>query len=140
MFLQDDIVLAAGFDRQLQELIAQHSNSSNSLDVITLWCAGQGPSARQPVKLSSPWDVPFGAVGLAIKAPVVHELVPYIRARFASMPVDWLLNEFIVSSITSFWAFRPDLVQHVGRTSSLAGKTQAATSATFDDRTCWPAL
>ena len=137
IFLQDDVQLAAGFTQQLQTFIAK-GFAGSAADVITLFTTTPGTVASSgPELLSNPWGTPFGAVALAFSRPVAQELVEYFRANFADVPVDWLLNTFIEERKKVLWAFQPNLVQHVGVTSSLAGKQQPAASLTFRDRTCW---
>lgn len=130
IFLQDDIMLASGILLQLKSFMVDLSRSREIADVITLFTVGT--TAAKPVKGHSV----SGCVGLALRANMVPDLAAYIRSRFAEAPVDWLLNDFIEAKKKIEWAFHPNLVQHVGVTSSLAGKQQPLRSSSFKDTTC----
>lgn len=138
LFLQDDIMLAAGFLQQLQGSVMQ-SNNSKSVDIITLFTSTGPASSGQSklVELPSPWAAQFGLVAVAIRVPVAVDLIEYLRAKFADAPVDWLLNDFITDRNITTWVFQPNLVEHVGLMSSLPGKQQPIKSSTFTDRRCW---
>jgi len=131
-------MLAAGFLQQLQDSVMQ-SNSSNSIDIITLFTSTgpATPGQSKLVELQNSWTAHFGLVAVAIRVPAAVDLIAYLRAKFADAPADWLLNDFITDRNISTWALYPNLVQHVGLMSSLAGKKQPIVSSTFTDRRCW---
>lgn len=134
IFLQDDIMLAAGFVQQLQEFIKSKADAEGGVDVVTLFTSGY---ATTHFRVADAWGVHYGAVGLAIRRAVAQEVISYFRTNFADAPVDWLFNAFILDNHKSLWVHYPGLVQHVGVKSSLAGKQQPIGSTTFKDRTCW---
>jgi hypothetical protein len=50
--------------------------------------------------------------------------------------VDWLLLEWLEARRLSMWVHEPNLVQHMGRVSSLAGKRQPIVSPSFRNTRC----
>jgi hypothetical protein len=152
IFLQDDVRLAGGFLDQLRALLADAGstgmmqpeassasadNTSRSMDVLTLFSGGGEPGGLPHVHaLANPWNTHFGLVGLVFRAERLPGLIVYLRANFAAAPVDWLLNRYIVQERLQLWVVEPNLVQHVGVKSSLAGKVQPIVSGSFVDTQC----
>jgi hypothetical protein len=130
IFLQDDIMLAPSLVEKLVTFVKGHSTPNDPADITALWSLGA--AAPEPVK----GPVHFGCVAFAIRASIVPDLVAYIRAKFADAPVDWLLSDFIRDDKKSLWTVHPNLAQHVGVTSSLAGKQQKLQSSSFKDTSC----
>lgn len=137
IFLQDDIMVAPGLIPKLEAFYAEHNTTvtADAVDVLTLFMSQTNP--KSPVRISVPGSVHYGAVGLVVRVSVAREFVAYSRDRFADAPVDWLLNDFVKDSGKALWAFHPNLVEHVGKASSLAGKRQGIVSSSFRDKGCW---
>jgi hypothetical protein len=148
IFLQDDVRVAAGFLPQLHALLggrsnsndtAQHANStgnnSSSIDVLALFSSG-GKSDGRPYKLPNLGENHFGLVAVVFRAAHLPGLIAHLRASFAAAPVDWLVNGYITQAELSVWVYLPNLVQHVGRLSSLAGKVQPIVSGSFVNTQC----
>lgn len=133
IFLQDDVMLAPAFVQKLDAFLS----SKNRTDVVTLYTANENKG--HPVLVKDPYKFIFGAVGLAIHASMVHEFAQYCRDRFEQAPLDWLLYDFVLERQKELWIYFPNLVQHVGHTSSLKGKTSPFASASFKDKGCWVA-
>lgn len=134
IFLQDDVVVAPGLLPDLKMFTAQQAALNKSVDVVTLFTLTAAP---QPVQVPDPSSNHWGMVGVVFRRAVVVELIPFLRARFSEIPVDWLLCAFISSRSLNFYHFHPNLVQHVGNSSSLKGKRQVMRASTFRDRRCW---
>lgn len=134
VFCEDDIVFAPGILQQLDTLLDKVQSANASADIITLMTSSAGH--QQPVQLTDPWSVFFGTRGLVMQSAVAQEFMIYCRNRFADAPVDWLLNFFIQERRKSLWAIYPNVVDHVGSTSSLPGKHQSLVSSTFEGRGC----
>jgi hypothetical protein len=130
IFLQDDVILAAGFIQKLASFLKGQVKLGKPPNVITMFSIGE--AAAVPVENVGH----SGCVGLVLRAGLVPNLVAYIRARFTEAPIDWLLGDFVRDRNTSVWAFHPNLVQHVGVSSSLPGKKQTLQAASFVDSTC----
>jgi hypothetical protein len=133
VFLQDDVIVAPGYLQKLQQFLEAKAASNDTVDVVTLFTSNSGSI---PVRVDV-GAVHFGFVAVVFRRAVVEELVPYLTTRFSEAPVDWLLNDFLSSRQKTFWAYYPNLVQHVGVFSSLRGKKQGIASPTFGDRGCW---
>lgn len=130
IFLEDDVILASGFIPKLGSFVANQSKAGKPPDIITIFTIGAAAAA--PVENSGH----TGSAGLAIRANIAPELVAYVRARFTEAPMDWLLGDFVRDKNTTVWAFHPNLVQHVGVSSSLPGKKQTLQAASFSDTSC----
>jgi hypothetical protein len=122
-------MLAPSFLQTLESFIAEHSEPTDVADIISLFSL---TTAAAPVKSQGH----SGCVGLAIRAAIIPDLVAYIRARFMDAPVDWLLGGFIQSTAKTMWTLHPNLVQHIGISSSLPGKKQTLQSPSFKDTSC----
>lgn len=132
LFLQDDVRLAAGFLQTVRRFL--HGPQGAGVDVLTLFSTGGHAAARAPRRIADAEH--FGLVAVVLRPALIPALVAHLRAAYADAPVDWLLNSFIRHRGLSTWAMQPDVVEHVGRQSSLAGKTQLLRSASFTDTCC----
>lgn len=122
-------MLAPRFLHTLESFIAGHSEPADMADIISLFSL---TTAVAPVKANGH----YGCVGLAVRTAIIKDLVEYIRARFMDAPVDWLLDGFTKSTQKSVWIIQPNLVQHIGISSSLSGKKQALQSSSFKGTAC----
>lgn len=135
MFLQDDVRLAAGFLQTVGDFL--NSQDGSSVDVLTLFSTGAAAAqARHAAPRRVAAGEHFGLVAVVFKPAVVRGLVARLRTAYADAPVDWLLGRFIMERGLRIWVMQPNLVQHEGMQSSLAGKTQPLRSATFVDTHC----
>lgn len=134
IFLQDDIVVAQGLLSNLTSFTKQQAALNKSIDVMTLFTQNSGPG---PVQKPDPHAFHWGMVGVVFRSAIVKDFVTDLRANFSSAPVDWLLNGHIEDKGLNFWAFYPNLVQHMGISSSLQGRRQTIRSPSFRDRRCW---
>ena len=72
-----------------------------------------------------------GTVAILYSAEFARNLAQYMMENCEDAPVDWLLNRFLAQKHKKMQVFQPNLVQHIGIKSSLAGKVQVLTSGTF---------
>lgn len=121
--------------RKLESFLSERAAAADPVDIVTLFTSGA--IQKKPVRIPNPFLVHYGAVGLVMHAPFAREFVAYSRARFADAPIDWLLNQFINGTGKALWGFYPNLINHVGRSSSFAGKVQPIVSSSFRDKGCW---
>lgn len=133
IFFEDDLIMASTLLQELTTFTAQQSAANKSVDVMTLYTTN-GDS--QPRQISNPFSIPWFTQGVMLRRTVVQDLVLYLRSRFAEAPVDGLLLDFIKAQGLQFWAYYPNLIQHVGVTSSLKGKTSQHRSQSFRDQAC----
>lgn len=129
LFVQDDVQFAAGFDESLQRFCKDNPNA----DVVSLFVGGGAGTHPVPLK---PGQGHVGLVALLFRSAVVNEFIHFVKPRFADKPVDWLLEQLVNERNLTTWAYYPNLVQHVGKSSSLQGKVQNIVSGTFAGKGC----
>jgi hypothetical protein len=66
---------------------------------------------------------PAGMVAFCIPRKLVLGLAVYIRQKFFTKPVDWLMEDFRAQENSNEHVIVPNLVQHQGGHSTLAGTT-----------------
>lgn len=115
--LEDDVKLAPYFLSKLSTFITNLDREGKAVDIVSLF--GHKGST--------------GGVAIVYRIGFLQEYVAYLRANFYQSPYDWMLDHFVSQHGFSTYVMIPNLVQHTGIMSSLAGKVQLITSSTFID-------
>lgn len=131
---QDDIRVAAGFLDKLRSYLAGLPQHQRSQDFISMYSSGDYGRTKPYINAGTP----VGMVAFCIPRKLATGLARHIREKFYTKPVDWLMEDYRVLQNSNEHVIVPNLVQHQGGQSTLAGKTYDLKrgSATFQPGGC----
>jgi hypothetical protein len=133
--MQDDIRVAGGFLQELHKFISHLPGACRYVDFVSLYSSGDFHRKMSYEVLDG---TTTGMVAFSIPVRMAKDLSMYIKSHFYISPVDWLLANFRDERRSRQHVIIPNLVEHMGRFSTLHGKTHNLSrgSSTFKPCGC----
>ena len=128
LMLEDDVKVAKSFPTAIRQWV------DSKLLRRTDWLIA---SFYNPWKVKDLEVVPpqkfFGVIGQLFRVHDLPHIVSFLRRNFDESPLDWLFVDYLTKHKVNMIAHAPSLFQHLGKVSSLAGKTQPSRAAEFEE-------
>lgn len=124
--MEDDLEFSDHYLTEMAWWISKYFENRNDWFQLSFYSSYQYPDRyRYPEK-----DF-FGFIGQLFRTKDLKPLYQFIEERFDLAPVDWLQRDYLIENKVKIFSHYPSIFQHVGKTSSLEGKTQNLKAEAF---------
>lgn len=126
--LEDDLDVADNYVTEIAWWLATYYAEKSDWFMLSFYSAGMYDDRRS----YNPGDF-FGFIGQLYRSQTIPELVKYFRDNCDKSPVDWLMRDYMLEKVSNakIIAHTPSVFNHIGKTSSLAGKVQPLSAHSF---------